>query len=385
MKVVDLFAGCGGLTLGFKNSGFDTVAFLEWEDACIETLKSNFGNSVDKTAFINEDIRNFETYLSEGKYNLLDLVKSSGGIDGVIGGPPCQAYSMAGRVRDPGGMKNDYRNYLFEAYCKILDELKPSFFVFENVVGMLSAKPNGIHVSDEIAASFKDHQYFCGEIDKRIIYNFADFGGPQNRKRVIIFGVRNGVANAEKIVAHFHKCMLSKKKNKGTVAEAISDLAPIYPLKKERRTARNSHNNISNDWLHHSRFHNDRDIEIFKLLAKDIRSRTPKYLSIEALKTLYKEKVGRNATVHKYYVLRNNEPSNLIPAHLHKDGLRHIHPDPKQARSITAREAARLQTFPDDFVFSGSRSDIFKMIGNAVPPLFGSVIAKCVIEAFSNQ
>ena len=105
---------------------------------------------------------------------------------------------------------------------------------------------------------------------------------------------------------------------------------------------------------------------------------SPKYTSINAIKDLYTEKVGKTAAVHKYYVLRNNEPSNLIPAHLHKDGLRHIHPDPDQARSITAREAARLHTFPDTFVFKGSRSDIFKMIGNAVPPEFGSIIAKNV-------
>ena len=87
---------------------------------------------------------------------------------------------------------------------------------------------------------------------------------------------------------------------------------------------------------------------------------------------------GKTSNIHKYYVLRWDEPSNLIPAHLYKDGLRHIHPDPEQARTITVREAARLQTFPDDYIFNCSQTDAFKMIGNAVPPLFAKKVAYAV-------
>lgn len=380
MKVIDLFAGCGGLALGFKNEGFKTVAFLEWEKSCIETLYENFGNSRNQKGFIQADIREFDTFIDGNDYQLEKTIDASGGIDGVIGGPPCQAYSMAGRVRDPDGMTNDYRNYLFEAYCKILDKFKPKFFVFENVVGMLSAKPNGVPVADEISSAFSSLGYYSGVIDNSVVYNFADLGGPQNRRRVIIFGLRNDTISAEDKVNKFHDLMRSSKKLPSSVSDAIGDLSPIHPLSAEERTKRLSHNNLSNDWLHHCRFHNDRDIEIFELLARDLQSKSPKFTSISAIKDLYTEKVGKKAAVHKYYVLRNNEPSNLIPAHLHKDGLRHIHPDPDQARSITAREAARLQTFPDDFIFKGSRSDIFKMIGNAVPPKFGSIIAKNVKE-----
>ena len=378
MKVIDLFAGCGGLALGFKNEGFKTVAFLEWEKSCIETLHENFGSTSNQEAFIHADIREFDTFVNGDEYQLEKTINTSGGIDGVIGGPPCQAYSMAGRVRDPEGMRNDYRNYLFEAYCKILDQFKPRFFVFENVVGMLSAKPNGVPVAEEISNAFSSLGYYSGEINKSMVYNFADLGGPQNRRRVIIFGVRSDTSSAEAKVKEFHSLMRASKKSPSSVYDAIGDLSPIYPLTAEKRTKRLSHHNLSNDWLHHCRFHNNRDIEIFELLARDLQSLSPKYTSINAIKDLYTEKVGKTAAVHKYYVLRNNEPSNLIPAHLHKDGLRHIHPDPDQARSITAREAARLQTFPDNFVFKGSRSDIFKMIGNAVPPEFGSIIAKNV-------
>jgi DNA (cytosine-5)-methyltransferase 1 len=118
-----------------------------------------------------------------------------------------------------------------------------------------------------------------------------------------------------------------------------------------------------------------RDIEIFRELATDLSRKDKKYRTVEDLKRLYTEKTGKLSNVHKYYVLEPDKPSNTIVAHLHKDGLRHIHPDPAQARSITVREAARLQSFPDDFTFLGSMGDQYKMIGNAVPPTMARNIA----------
>ena len=132
------------------------------------------------------------------------------------------------------------------------------------------------------------------------------------------------------------------------------------------------------DELHRSRFHNKRDIKIFNLLAKDIELEKFKYKSIQSLKTLYEKHVGKSSKVHKYFVLKWNEPSNLIPAHLYKDGLRHIHPDSEQSRSISMREAARLQNFPDKYKFEGPQTEIFKMIGNAVSPLMAEKIANAV-------
>ena len=131
---------------------------------------------------------------------------------------------------------------------------------------------------------------------------------------------------------------------------------------------------------HQSRWHSKRDQEIFALLAKDIESGTNRFVSTSALKELYTEMTGHTSNVHKYYVLRWDEPSNLIPAHLYKDGLRHIHPDSKQARSITVREAARLQGFPDDYEFIGTQADAYKMIGNAVPPIFSKILAMAVYD-----
>lgn len=384
MKVIDLFAGCGGLALGFKKLSFETLAFLEWEKSCIDTLKENFSQTHSPPMFLHKDIRETEECLHSADGSLIDFVADRGGVDGIIGGPPCQAYSMAGRVRDPSGMKTDYRNFLFEAYCRMLATFKPKFFVFENVMGMLSAKPNGVPIAREIENAFARTGYYCGNISKEITYDFANLGGPQRRKRVIIFGIRSDLPNSRQAVHRFHATMRSLHTQSQTVSSAIGDLQPIFPLPKSERSKRASHYNSSNDIMHFSRFHNDRDIEIFKLLAEDIKSPNPQYASISSIKQLYKDRVGKDAAVHKYYVLREDEPSNLIPAHLYKDGLRHIHPDPLQSRSITAREAARLQSFPDDFLFRGSRGDIFKMIGNAVPPLFAEKIATSVKVALGN-
>ena len=131
---------------------------------------------------------------------------------------------------------------------------------------------------------------------------------------------------------------------------------------------------------HIPRFHSERDQIIFTMLAEDIESGRNEYVSTDSLKALYTKMTGKKSNIHKYYVLRWNEQSNTIPAHLYKDGMRHIHPDPRQARSITAREAARLQTFADDFEFLGPMMAQYKMIGNAVPSDFAKIIAKGIHE-----
>ena len=149
--------------------------------------------------------------------------------------------------------------------------------------------------------------------------------------------------------------------------------------------AKNSHikeYNDSNIKNHEPRIHNKRDTEIFKLLANDIKTGENKYITSQSLIELYREKTGKDSLFHKYNVIREDRPSNTIPAHLYKDGLRHIHPDPEQARTITVREAARLQSFDDDFVFLGSKTDQYKMVGNAVPPLFAKAIAETIIEIY---
>ena len=165
-----------------------------------------------------------------------------------------------------------------------------------------------------------------------------------------------------------------------TVKDAIGDLPIILPCKEviKENGRKYSHQPIDGSGVmnHVPRFHSERDQKIFSMLAEDIESGKNQYVSIEALKKLYTEMTGKKSNIHKYYVLRWNEPSNTIPAHLYKDGMRHIHPDPAQARSITVREAARLQTFADDYEFLGPMMAQYKMIGNAVPSDFAMIIAQ---------
>ena len=374
MKTVDLFAGCGGLSIGFDKVGFQTLGYLDWDNHCIETLKTNFKKN--SAVFMHGDIRDIANGKDKNIDNFLAELKSNS-VDGIIGGPPCQAYSIAGRVRDPNGMKNDYRNYLFESYAIFLKELKPLFFVFENVTGLLSAKPDGLPIVKNISRSFRELGYEIPNIDKNIVIDLANLGGAQKRKRVILFGVDSKrVKNAPQIIQQFYINLKNQYEEPKTVQDAIGNLPKLYPLDKP--TKRKSHAADEKDLLHTSRFHNARDIKIFNILADDIKTKSFKYKSVESIKKLYEEHVGKKSKVHKYFVLKWDEPSNLIPAHLYKDGLRHIHPDPQQSRSISLREAARLQNFPDKYIFMSPQTETFKMLGNAVSPLMAEKIANAV-------
>ena len=315
------------------------------------------------------------------------LVNKGGKVDLIIGGPPCQAYSIAGRIRDENGMRDDYRNYLFESYIKVVKQYRPKAFVFENVPGILSAQPGGVPIIDEIKKTFYEAGYIVLPNLKKALLDFSEFGIPQRRDRIIILGLSKEVYgdSADNLLEKFYNELLPqyKCKKKRTVRDAIGDLPKLYPLMFETKIeGRKTSHTYPNPYVdnHIPRWHSTRDIGIFRKLEKDIEDGRNQYTSIEALKKLYEEETGHTSTVHKYYVLRWNEPSNLIPAHLYKDGLRHIHPDSTQARTITVREAARLQTFPDDYVFIGSQMDQYKMIGNAVPPAMSKIIAEAIWE-----
>jgi DNA (cytosine-5)-methyltransferase 1 len=289
-------------------------------------------------------------------------------------------------------MREDYRNYLFESYIRILNHFKPSLFVFENVMGMLSAAPDGTPIVDKIREAFDKAGYLVIDDFKDAVFDVADFGIPQHRKRVIILGVNKVLGKSDnvlckKILDEFYNVLMplyKKKAKPRTVRSAIGDMPAIFPRKEvlKKEGHKYSHQPIDGNGMmnHIPRFHSERDQKIFTMLAEDIESGRNQYVSTDSLKELYTKMTGKKSNIHKYYVLRWNEPSNTIPAHLYKDGMRHIHPDPAQARSITVREAARLQTFADDFEFLGPMMAQYKMIGNAVPSDFAKIIAKGVKE-----
>ncbi len=397
LKTIDLFSGCGGLIEGFENSGlFSTIGMVEWDKQSLNTLanrlKTKWGYKNVNDISLRFDMQRTEELLNgweDPKYGshkgLKKLVKESGGkVDVIVGGPPCQAYSIAGRVRDKNGMRNDYRNYLFETYLSVVKEFKPKAFVFENVLGLLSASPDGTPIPELIKKAFNSIGYVLVEDLKNTMVDVSDYGVPQHRKRLVILGLRRTVfkGNLQKKLLDFYNTILPEfKKKKRTVRDAIFDLPKMRVLNKGRV----SHEVFGkNTVLNHSpRYHNPRDIAIFKELAKDHARKEKKYASTEQLRALYTEKTGKISSVHKYHVLHPDKPSNTIVSHLYKDGLRHIHPDPQQARSITVREAARLQSFPDDFEFLGSMGDQYKMIGNAVPPVLSEAIALAINKFFN--
>lgn len=399
INTIDLFAGCGGLMDGFEQSGkFRTLACVEWESAPCENLKKRlrdkWGYSNSEEMVLRFDIQRtaelfcgWQDEVYGESAGLDNLVNKGGKVDLIIGGPPCQAYSIAGRIRDENGMCDDYRNYLFESYVKVVRQYRPKAFVLENVPGILSAKPGGVSIIDVIRKTFDEAGYIVLSNLKKALLDFSEFGIPQRRNRIIILGLSKEVYGEKSsgLLEKFYNELLPKYKckKKCTVRDAIGDLPKLYPLMFETRIqGRKTSHTYPQPYVenHIPRWHSARDIGIFRKLEKDIEDGCNQYVSIEALKKLYEEETGHTSTVHKYHVLRWNEPSNLIPAHLYKDGLRHIHPDSDQARTITVREAARLQTFPDDYVFIGSQMDQYKMIGNAVPPSMSKIIAEAIYE-----
>lgn len=401
IKVIDLFAGCGGLTEGFLETGlFKEIASVEWLKPQVETMRlrmrskwncKDADNSVMRFDIQREDELFSgwnDSLFGQGK-GLDYFVNKHGGTDIIIGGPPCQAYSIAGRVRDENGMKNDYRNFLFEHYLHIVNRYNPKLFVFENVPGILSAAPDGTAITDHIKKGFDGIGYTIVDNLRQAVVNAADYGVPQNRNRVLIVGLNRKVfQNPEERLDDLYRNILPnfKAKNRVSVREAIGDLPQLMPLTDEKSHAqRKSHTTpqCSVSW-HIPRYNNLRDMDTFRILAEDIQTGCREFNS-KKISALYEQKIGSKSPIHRYHVLEPDEPSTTIIAHLYKDGNRFIHYDPAQQRTITVREAARLQSFPDDFEFCGNRGNAYQMIGNAVPPLLAKALALSVYELLKKE
>ncbi len=407
---LDLFCGAGGLTEGFLQTGrFKFLGHVEWEKPMVDTLRNRlvkhwkYSNKKALEDVVLFDIQKTEELLygnwSEetiqqfGEYNSkvvaqygLDGIVGDNKIDVIIGGPPCQAYSIAGRAQDPNSMKNDYRNYLFESFVKVVAHYKPEVFVFENVPGMLTACPGDILVIERIFKAFEDIGYVIRNPHymKKSVYCTSEFSVPQKRNRVIIFGVKKG---GKYDVENFYWALeRQKKKDKViTVRDAIGELPKFVPLDK---TYKDGNKNVShklvgdNNVLQHiARYHNPRDIEIFKEWV----SNNLNNLSTQEKLEYYKKVSGKTSNHNKYRSLEWDKPSPTIVSHLHKDGLMFIHPDAEQARSITIREAALLQSFPMDYEFIGSSAYCYKMIGNAVPVEFAKSIANSIFDVLKGK
>ncbi|MBR5080815.1 MAG: DNA cytosine methyltransferase [Bacteroidales bacterium] len=387
---IDLFAGCGGLSEGFYRQGFKALAHVEFDHSCCETLRARmkyYGYKDYDKEVIEHDIT------SKDILERIDDAVAGRTVDIIIGGPPCQAYSTAGRVRDGKKMATDPRNYLFESYVKILEHYNPKYFVFENVTGLLSAQVNNAPIFPKVLKALGKKYKVVGT-PEILVHNTADYGVPQIRKRVIIIGVRKDLVKDplrlyEDIVkTHWNpETPIDERQGRKhfvDVRKAIGDLPPVepgcdastqeylYPCNNEflRRIGKKGIHPLLD---HVARCHNDLDRERFQVMIHNhwtfgqLRREMPQYEHEHA-------RVFDNSYVVQWWDL----PSKTILAHIHKDGFQFIHPDEAQRRTFTVREAARIQSFPDDFEFKGSRGEKYKQIGNAVPPLFAEAIAKSI-------
>lgn len=399
IKMLDLFAGCGGLTDGFMQTlQYADIAAVEWKKAPVDTLrvrlKEKWGKFDADDSVLHFDIQRedelFNGWKGDEEYGdnkgLDYYVNQANGIDIVIGGPPCQAYSVAGRVRDENGMEDDYRNFLFEHYLSIVRRYQPDLFIFENVPGLLSAAPKGKKVSELIPKEFKKIGYVITNNLSGALVNAADYGVPQNRKRLIMVGIREKSfehINIQDMLDEFYEKILPSHQSSKviTVREAIGDLPVLEAYWDDARHSRKlSHSTPNTDITWHvPRYNNKRDMDTFRLLAEDLESGNPQYDS-KKIADLYEEKIGAKSPIHRYHVLNPDLPSTTIIAHLHKDGNRFIHYDSKQARTITPREAALLQSFDIDYPFQGSRGNVYEMIGNAVPPQLAKALGLSIKE-----
>lgn len=387
---IDLFAGCGGLSEGFYRQGFKALAHVEIDHWACETLRTRmkfYGYKDYNREVIEHDIT------SDDILERIDKAVNGRTVDIIIGGPPCQAYSTAGRVRDGKKMASDPRNYLFESYVKILEYYSPKFFVFENVTGLLSAQVKNAPIFPKVLKALGNQYKVIGNPEV-LVHNTADYGVPQLRKRVIIIGVRKDIdKSAEELYESIIKTHWdpetpsNEKKGKKRfvdVRQAIGDLPPVEP--GHDASTETFDYPCNNEYLkrigkqgiyplmdHIARKHNDLDRERFQVMIHNhwsfgqLRREMPQYEHEHA-------RIFDNSYVVQWWDL----PSKTILAHIHKDGFQYIHPDEEQKRTFTVREAARIQSFPDDFEFKGSRGEKYKQIGNAVPPLFAEALAKSI-------
>lgn len=405
LTYIDLFAGAGGLSEGFFREGFHPVAHVEMSKEACDTLTTRLAfHLLNQTKRIKHYFSYLQNEISrEQLWKLMpdEMVKSvindeiSGKtidnifkqidekldykrVDVIIGGPPCQAYSLVGRSRDPNRMQGDKRNYLFRYYAQFLIRYKPKYFVFENVLGLLTA--GNSKYLNEMQQLFAEIGY---STDIQTL-NAEDYGVLQRRRRVIIIGQKGKKNFAFPKLETIDNNWETKKdlffdlpKLKPGEGEPISKYTkPINDYLKQTQTR----NGVDFVTQHITRQHNVRDLEIYSI-AIDKWLNEKKRLKYDELPKRLQTHNNIKAFLDRYKVVDPTGHSHTVVAHIAKDGHYYIYPDPNQVRSISVREAARIQSFPDDYFFEGGRTAAFKQIGNAVPPLMAQAIAKAINQS----
>jgi len=434
MVAIDLFSGAGGLTEGFLSEGYKFVAHVEKEYWACETLKTRimyyYLKSKNDIKLYNKYLKNSDSYneieknreIVYKKYpelkqilektvlnkkfgnikednkatdiktiiNLIeDAIELTGEkqIDLIIGGPPCQAYSIIGRSRMKEKVKQDERNYLFYYYRDIVEYFKPKMFIFENVPGIFTAM--GGKIFEEIKEKFAEIGYELKtnreEEKKENIKDTSKYGVYQTRKRVILFGYQK---EYEYEYPDIKKYAL-KFNEKITTQNAIGDLNRLQPGEGEDRKLVKYNSEPKSEYekylrqdsigiLNHKarKVDEKRDRIIYRTAIEKANKSEQLYYSDlpEVLKTHKNQKSFSD----RFKVHANDDVPHTIVAHISKDGHYNIHPDINQCRSLTVREAARIQSFPDNYLFEGPRTEQYIQVGNAVPPILAKAIARAL-------
>ncbi len=370
---IDLFAGCGGLSLGLEQAGFEVVFMNEIVETFASTYLAN--HNLKEGQYFIGDINELNKCLDKYSDILKNPVKP---ITLVCGGPPCQGFSMANRQR----IIDDPRNQLYKAYLQFLSEVRPQFFIMENVKGMANK-------FDEIITNFKEY------LGEEYIYDYRllkvqDFGIPQNRERFIMIGNRMRIDPNEiftEIERHKRPPFVlkdalyglphleaRKEKNKGEYESlecGFTERDFSYPDTDFYHFI-NGDKVITKLYNHKNRYNNLRDIEIFRRLPQGANSLH------ESIQDIMPYKRRNNIFKDKYFKLDENQICKTITSHMKYDCNMYIHP--WEARGLSPREAARIQTFPDDFVLKGPQNSWYAQVGNAVPVKFAEVIGKSIMK-----
>lgn len=384
LTLVDFFCGAGGLSLGFVEEGFNIKLANDIQDVCIETYKYNHPE-IPSSKIIKGDIKNIIDNLE----NYIDT-----DIDIVIGGPPCQGFSEANRQR----VIDDPRNKLYKYYIKAVEKIVPKFVLMENVKGMLKVANQVVEDYEKLRIE-KNGNIYTYNVKYKIL-NSQNFSVAQSRERLIYIAVRNDVQKEKKITPQTILDSIEQKCKHNKIFNLSSALKDIKPLDAPRvknmnevdsescgkKVDINLFENNNNEYLklinmgrkipyiynHKARYVNDINYDIYRLLNPGNDA------TDEKIKDIMPYKNRLHCFKDKYFKLYPDRPCRTITAHMRMDCHSHIHP--YQIRALTPREAARVQSFPDDYVFLGAYLKTYMEIGNAVPPMMARGIAHIIKE-----
>ena len=367
-SVVDLFCGAGGLSTGFSRRGFKLLFAIDNSSEAIDTFRLNHPELSEDNIFLG-DIGGLI-----GKR--LNSVVLNNRVDVVVGGPPCQGFSLAGaRIRSSiNGVRylDDARNHLYKEFARIVKKLAPKIFIMENVIGFLSAKDGFYRQAIYHEFNKERPRYLIQEL--RI--DASEFGVPQARHRLWFVGVkidRKGSKKSSQVLDAITKQLEREKEDPPTLLKTIQDLPFIGPGGGGEVIHQVLHKgNEKLVFNHLARKHHPRDLKLFKLLQPGERGYEAVYKYGRPDLMPFRTDIFKD----KYRKLRGDMISPTIVAHLEKDAHMFIHPE--IPRGLTVRESARLQTFPDDYIFLGSFGQQFRQVGNAVPPLLSLKLASAI-------